>query len=1045
MADKPISGLPSVATVQPTDILTSVRLSDPAGTKNKQITGLQVQTFVYKGKAGGNTITGGTGAGDNLVLESTENATKGEIQIADGTTLHANTANYETLVTDDNDIPNKKYVDDAISPENTWDRVTGATNYLIPAIAGDEIGATAARITKGWFSDLNSSDLTVDTFNINGSTLTTTGGLTVSSGDQISIANTANGVDITSQQEISLDAADGFGITVQNNDLDIDITSGDFRIQHLNTANGIVQTDISGNFSSSTSLPDGTTATTQSQGDSSTKLATTSYVDTAVSGENLWDRDGTNLITHTYGDNIVTDGAGGGFIGNIDDSANSAFNILLDTSTGLLTHILYDPAFPGDVTAGSGIAWQSFTPTSDIWCPGVSLKTKLSGQVGTLWIYEGEGTGGTLLLEMHSVSMPTPNSFNDITFTKLLFFQNGQKYTWAWERNSGGYSFLQKSGYTGGTNNTGNDYLFKIYYATTTGIKLDKSTGDFTAGENLTIGSGAAGVDYTLTFHGENNDGVVTWLEDEAEYQLDHKAKYTSHPTFVNDEDIVDKKYVDDAIVSAGGIIHDPLTISSPGQTLFTLGQAPADGTLAILTLNGQIRKYGISDDFTISGTTLTWNDPGGVTLKTTDDFQIWYDIAFVPPGTLDQDNTYYVAKAGNDANNGKSIERPFLTINAATAAVVAQTPSFTNQFRIEIIDGGRYTENVTIPEHTTVTGSGTIIGTISFNAYSNINGPRIEGTLFKNTGAHSSVRSSFISAPPNIKWIQLSGGFLYVDCPYWEHAGSAVGVDQSGSSILYINADRMNSDALASTIQVNGGTCFLDVKYMSKKAAGGAGIRALGGGKVYGTVQEIDALGILDAINVSGASTVKLNSNNINGNVVIAGSSTLDLRGNGSIAGTFTDDTTNTIKIEQSNKIGFQARTATTYSTVTGDGTGYTVIFETEETDIGNGYDNATGIFTAPYAGEYLFSTVVYFKGLTASHTLLDLQLSSTTQGPFLIFINPAPIRVNTDEIIQGGCMKLKLAKGDTVKVVARVANGTKVVNVLAASYFSGTLIQTL
>ena len=32
---------------------------------------------------------------------------------------------------------------------------------------------------------------------------------------------------------------------------------------------------------------------------------------------------------------------------------------------------------------------------------------------------------------------------------------------------------------------------------------------------NLIIGSGSAGVDYTITFNGENSDGVLTWMEDE--------------------------------------------------------------------------------------------------------------------------------------------------------------------------------------------------------------------------------------------------------------------------------------------------------------------------------------------------------------------------------------------------------------------------------------------------------------------------------------------------------------------------------------------------
>jgi len=36
----------------------------------------------------------------------------------------------------------------------------------------------------------------------------------------------------------------------------------------------------------------------------------------------------------------------------------------------------------------------------------------------------------------------------------------------------------------------------------------------------LTIGNGAAGVDYTLTFNGETNDGVITWMEDEDAFTM---------------------------------------------------------------------------------------------------------------------------------------------------------------------------------------------------------------------------------------------------------------------------------------------------------------------------------------------------------------------------------------------------------------------------------------------------------------------------------------------------------------------------------------------
>lgn len=125
--DLPISGLPTVASVLDTDLLTSVRSGDPAGTKNKKNTALQTKNYVNAGKAGSKTIEGGTGASENLVLESTSHGTKGEIQIANGTKLHANTANYETLVTDNDDIPNKKYVDDQVGGKDEFAELDDVT------------------------------------------------------------------------------------------------------------------------------------------------------------------------------------------------------------------------------------------------------------------------------------------------------------------------------------------------------------------------------------------------------------------------------------------------------------------------------------------------------------------------------------------------------------------------------------------------------------------------------------------------------------------------------------------------------------------------------------------------------------------------------------------------------------------------------------------------------------------------------------------------------------------------------------------------------
>jgi hypothetical protein len=48
------------------------------------------------------------------------------------------------------------------------------------------------------------------------------------------------------------------------------------------------------------------------------------------------------------------------------------------------------------------------------------------------------------------------------------------------------------------------------------------SAGDATFAEDVTIGDGTAATDFSLTFNGEDSDGVCTWMEDEALFDFDH-------------------------------------------------------------------------------------------------------------------------------------------------------------------------------------------------------------------------------------------------------------------------------------------------------------------------------------------------------------------------------------------------------------------------------------------------------------------------------------------------------------------------------------------
>lgn len=83
----------------------------------------------------------------------------------------------------------------------------------------------------------------------------------------------------------------------------------------------------------------------------------------------------------------------------------------------------------------------------------------------------------------------------------------------------------------------------------------------------------------------------------------------------------------------------------------------------------------------------------------------LWSSIAailnnnFDQSANLDQDQMLYVSKVGSDSNTGLSINQPKLTIGAAITAASLLTPAESNQFTIEVIDTGDYTESPSLPE----------------------------------------------------------------------------------------------------------------------------------------------------------------------------------------------------------------------------------------------------------------------------------------------------------------------------------------------------------
>lgn len=142
-----------------------------------------------------------------------------------------------------------------------------------------------------------------------------------------------------------------------------------------------------------------------------------------------------------------------------------------------------------------------------------------------------------------------------------------------------------------------------------------------------------------------------------------------------------------------------------------------------------------------------------------------------------------------------------------------------------------------------------------------------------------------------------------------------------------------------------------------------------------------------------------------------------------------------------------FRVYLSANQTNATGDGTLFTIPFDSALSNVGSYYNLSTHVFTIPATGNYYFQGNIQISNIDVTHTSSqgDIRTGANVSLQTIFTVNPAAVRTNSNNMHLSGGGVFPYTAGDQVVLNISVFNGAKTITVVSGSNtttFSGYLI---